>query len=193
MKIRNFIMSFLLVTAFALAASANSGGNPTFSGTERFDPFGILGAPIGMLDISAQTVECPGNEPTGNPVQPCPAGGRTHIRNTIIMSRFVSSTPPLSDGWFRIAANANFDADFTGPQWGTYILTLDEGGTIAGVFQGVRVKNGDNWYTLLRGNGLVTGGALDGARIVITDEINGFTSLPIAYIGEVEGKIVSYR
>ncbi len=99
----------------------------------------------------------------------------------------------FSDGWFTIVANGNFDADFTGPQWGTYTMTLDDGGTISGIWQGVRVKDGNFWKTPLHGNGFFTGGALDGARIVITDEITGYTPLPVAYVGAVEGKIVSYR
>lgn len=184
-------MSILLMAAFALAAFANPGGNPTFTGTERFDPFGLLGAPIGTLDVSQQTIQCPGYEPTGNPVQPCPTGSRTHIRNTIFNSRFES--PDTGGGWFRIVANSNFDADFTGPQWGTYTLTYDAGGVAEGIFHGVRVKDGDIWYTLLRANGKITGGMLDGAKIVVTDELTGYTPLPIAYIGEIEGKIVSYR
>ena len=187
MKIRSFLMSIFLVTTFAFAAFANSGGNPTFSGTESFDPFGLLGAPIGTLDVSEQTIQCPGYEATF----PCPDGSRTHTRNTIINSRFES--PDTGGGWFRIVANSNFDADFTGPQWGTYTLTYDAGGVVEGVFQGVRVKDGDVWHTLLRGNGKITGGALDGANIVITDEITGYYSFPIAYVGAIEGKVVSYR
>lgn len=192
MKVKIFLILVFAVVVAVSTASAQPGRKTAFSGNEYFDPFGILGAPIGEY-LDPGTVRCPGFEPTGDPVQPCPVGSRTHSRGTIWTSRFVSSTPGLSDGWFTITGNTNLDSDFTGPQWGTFSLVYDSGGTMDGTWQGVRYKDGAQWITTLHVNGHITGGAFDGAKFVGTDQIVSFTPIPVAYIGTIGGLLLEPR
>lgn len=191
MKIRSFVLFASFIILAAAGAQAQSGRQFTFGATEHFDPFGILGTPVGSYLPSDATVACPGNEPTGDPTMPCPEGSRTLIRNRKWMSRVVSGTPDISDGWMTIVANSNLSPEFTGPQWGTFSLAYDSGGTFAGTWQGVRYKQEDVWVTLLHVTGKVTGGEFDGARGVATDLIVSYTPIPYVYTGVIEGRLVS--
>lgn len=189
MKVRIVFLTIFTVFLAVSIASAQGGRKTAFSGSEYFDPFGILGEPVGEF-LNAGTVQCPGFEPTNDPLLPCPAGSRTHSRGTIWKSRFTSSTEGLSDGWFTITANSNLDANLTGPQWGTFSLAYDSGGTMEGTWQGVRYQDGDQWITTLHVNGRVTGGDFDGGNFIGTDQIVSFTPIPIAYLGTIEGSLV---
>ena len=74
-----FVLIFIASTAPVGQTSAAD--KTQVSGTETFDPFNLLGnGPVGEI-LSLGTVECPGFEPTGNPMQPCPTGSRTHSRS----------------------------------------------------------------------------------------------------------------
>jgi hypothetical protein len=196
MKTKGLVILVLIFTLGVSAAYSQPGRKTAFSGTELFNPIPIPvpGLPqIGEFLPSDSTVKCPGYEPTGDPLQPCPEGSRTHLRNFKWRSRFISSTTGMSDGWFTVVANSNLDADFTGPQWGTYSLELDSGGVIEGTYEGVRFKDGNQWVTPLHVNGRITGGPLDGAKMLGTDTIVSFTPIPIAYIGTVEGLLLMPR
>lgn len=188
---KNRISTILLLVFLSVTTALGQGPNKlTFSATEVFDPFGILGPPVGTYLPSNATVACPGHEPTGNPLQPCPAGSRTHLRNYMWRSRVSSSTPGVSSGWLTVVSNANLDGEFTGPQWGTFSMAYDSGGTLEGTWQAVRVKVGDHWESPLHANGGISGGAFDGGRVRLTDQIVSFTPIPIAYIGTIDGRIV---
>jgi hypothetical protein len=192
MKTKQLITLVFVVILSVFTVHAYTGEKIAFSGTELFDPFGLLGqGPIGMF-LDPGTVQCPGYEPTGNPLQPCPDGSRTHTRGTIWQSRFNSPNPMFS-GWFTIEANANYDPDFTGPQWGTFTLVYDVGGQMTGSWQGVRVKEGDHWVTPLHATGRVNGGEFDGAQAISSDRIVGYTPIPIVYVGTLEGTMVRVR
>ena len=179
------------MTFAASAAFGQPGHQFRFSGTEYFDPFGVFGAPVGMYLPSDATVACPGYEPTGNPQQPCPEGSRIILRNNQWVSRVTSNTPGVSGGWMTVVANANLSPDYTGPQWGTFSLAYDSGGTFAGTWHGVRVKQEDVWTTLLRLTGKVSGGPFDGANAVGTDLIVSYTPIPFAYTGVIDGRFLS--
>lgn len=185
---KRIIFSLFVVILAAFTTYANSGGKINISGTEFFDPFGLIGAPVGQF-LEAGTVKCPGHEPTGNPELPCPAGSRTHTRGTIWMSRYVASDPRFT-GWFTIEGNGNFDADFTGSQWGKYKLVFDAGGEMTGSFQGVRYKEGNVWITPLHATGHVSGGDFDGANAIVSNRIVGFTPIPVLYVGYIERTLV---
>jgi hypothetical protein len=194
MKIKSFLMSIFLMAAFAFAAFASTNPIVTFSGTEYFDPFNVFGmGAVGAILPSDVTVLCPGYEPTGDPLMPCPEGSRTHLRNSKILTRFISNTPGFSDGWFTVIINYNLDADYTGPAWGTVIQTMDDGGTVTARWQGVRYKDGDHWVLPLHVTGQIEGGGFDGATMIVEDRITLYTPVPIAYIGQIQGKIVAYR
>jgi hypothetical protein len=189
MKIRILQIVVFVVLLATTSTFAQKGKLVPFSGTEYFDPLGLLGPPVGFFLPSDSSIACPGHEPTGNPAQPCPAGSRTHMRDFKIMSRYESSTPSLGSGWMTIAMNANLDTDFTGPMWGTFSLALDTGGTLDGTWECVRVKEGNLWISPLHANGFGTG-SMEGAHALISDRIVGYTPMPIAYIGTVEGRLL---
>ena len=190
MKRRELTALVFVVILSVFTVHANSIEKIPISGTELFNPFGLFGQPpIGEF-LAPGTVECPGNEPTGDPLQPCPVGSRTHTRGTKWRSRFNAANPIFS-GWFFIEANANFDRDFTGPQWGTYTLQYDAGGEMTGSYQGVRVKEGDHWISPLHATGHINGGTLSGSKGLFTDRIVGFTPIPIAYTGTIDGTLIS--
>ena len=193
MKFRIFTIVLCVVVLSVLAIFAQGPNKITFSATEYFDPFGILGAPVGTFLPSDATVACPGHVPTGDPAQPCPAGSRTHLRNYKWMSRAVSNTPGISDGWMTVIANANLDAEFTGPQWGTFSLVYDSGGELEGTWNSSRVRAGSQWKHSLHASGKISGGTFDGANATISEQIVSFTPIPFAYVGTVEGRLVIPR
>ena len=182
------LIALFFVGSTALVGRTSAADKTTFTATETFDPFGMLGPPVGTL-LSPGTVMCPGFEPTGDPLQPCPPGSRTHTRGLTIISRVEASDPRVS-GNMTIEINSNLDADSTGPAWGTFSLALDAGGTWDGTYQGRRVKEGDHWVVPLHVSGQGTGGAIDGMQMMCVDRIVEFTPLGIPYIGTIEGRIV---
>ena len=78
MKGRVLILTLLAV--FAVASTAPTGQTKSaeiveFTATETFDPLGLFGPAVGEF-LDQGTVKCPGGAPTGDPLQPCPTGGR---------------------------------------------------------------------------------------------------------------------
>jgi hypothetical protein len=191
MKVRGLVIILfilLFVISTAPVGQTRAADKTQVSATETFDPFGLLGPPVGEI-LSLGTVTCPGFEPTGDPMQPCPPGSRTHTRGLTIISRVESSDPQVS-GDMTVEINSNLDADYTGPAWGTFSLALDAGGTWDGTWQGRRVQEGDHWIIPLHVSGQGTGGAVDGMQLMIVDRIVDFTPLGIPYIGTIEGRIL---
>lgn len=191
MKVRVLVIVLLAVAfvgAPAMFGYASAADKTLISGTETFDPFGLLGPPVGQI-LDLGTVQCPGQEPTGDPLQPCPLGSRTHIRGFTFVSR-VDSLDPSLGGEMTVVLNANFDADSTGPAWGTFSLALDAGGVWDGTFEGRRRRVGDHWVLPLHVSGRGTGGAIDGAHLMAVDVITISTPAPVAYTGEIEGRVV---
>ena len=83
-------------------------------------------------------VKCRGNvAPTGNFFTPCPAGVGGTIRGRLIYYAESVSIPALN-GFTTVVTNINFDADGTGPMWGTFewVLTQPPGGSFSGTFTG---------------------------------------------------------
>jgi hypothetical protein len=86
--------------------------------------------------------------------------------------------------------NANLDADFEGPAWGTFSIAVDSGGTWEGTWQGPRVAEESGWTATFNVHGRGYGGAVDGMKLMAVDQIFIPTPLPLAYIGEIEGRII---
>jgi hypothetical protein len=187
---RNKFSAFLVPALLVLFAPTGFAADKfDVTGMEVFDPFGLLGAPVGAL-LSPPTVKCPGDEPTGNPEQPCPVGSRAHLRNTVIVSRVDSSNPNLS-GDMTVVLNANLDADAAGPVWGTFSLAIDSGGTWEGTWQGLRVRAEEElWTATLHIMGKGFGGEVDGMHLMAEDEIVAYSAVLIAYVGSIEGRVV---
>ena len=157
-----------------------------------FDPFGIItGEFIGEF-IEEGTVICPGHEPVLNPeLPPCPVGSRTHIRNAVIETR-VNSDDERVAGWMTVQLNSNWNASFEGPLHGTFVILLDAGGAWAGTYQGQRTFDDTLgiWKGTLHVRGRGFGGLVDGMKMMADDRIESPFPMPIAYIGQIEGRII---
>lgn len=190
-KVFTFCLSTLLCVSLLIAPTSFAAEKYYVTASEVFNPFGILpGVPVVGQFVYPGTAKCPSYEPTGNPEQPCPAGSRTHLRNVVIISQIYSLDARVT-GWMTIELNANWDADFAGPLWGTFSIAVDSGGTWEGTWQGFRERVDENqWAGLLRVRGKGYGGIVDGMVLMAEDQIVSFTPAPIAYLGDIEGRIV---
>ena len=190
-KVLTFCLSILLCMGMLTAPGGFAAEKSNVTASEIFNPFGILpGVPVVGQVVYPGTAICPGYEPTLNPEQPCPAGSRTHLRDTVIISQVYSLDARVT-GSMTIVLNANWDADFSGPLWGTFSLALDSGGTWEGTYQGLRERVAeDQWVGLLRVRGKGYGGIIDGMKLIAEDQLVSFTPAPLAYLGEIEARIV---
>jgi hypothetical protein len=176
----------LMLPAFAAAQAVTT----QLTATEVFDPFNVFGnGAVGQF-LSAGTVDCPGAQPTGNPMQPCPPGSRMRFRNVVWQSR-LDSTSPLLAGHFVNEGNNNFDADATGQVWGTFRINLDAGGAWEGTCTATRSKVGSVWVIHVRGVGRGTGGAVDGMHLSFTEVAPMATFMPLFWLGSVEAEVLA--
>ena len=174
----------MLFTSVGLAAEKYD-----VTATEVFDPFGYMGDPVGGF-IEPGTVKCPGHVPVMDPMlPPCPIGSRTHIRDAVIATRVFSDDPRVA-GLMFVEMNANWDANFEGPIWGTFSLMLDSEGIWVGTWQAVRVFDGVQYSAELHVIGKGFGGLVDGMQLIAEDRIAGIYPMPIAYEGAIEGRIL---
>lgn len=180
------LLVFLIGTTVAVGQSRAS--QTQITATETLDPFGLFGPPVGVLLLPGN-VACPGSTPTGDPLQPCPPGSRLRVRGSEWVSR-VESSDPGGSGFMTVSSSANWDTDYTGPGGGTFSLALDVGGTWNGTWEGIRFREGDHWVLSLHAVGHGTGGDIDGAKMLVVEQIIGFTPLPIAYVGSIEARIL---
>jgi hypothetical protein len=89
-----------------------------------------------------------------------------------------------------VKANANYDANATGPVWGTFSVALDAGGTWDGTFQGIRIQEGNTWVAPLHASAQGTGGPVDGMQLLLVDRIVDFEPAGVVYIGTLQGRIL---
>lgn len=181
----------VLLAGMLLAPGGFAADKTAVTAIEVFDPSGeVLGmGQIGFF-VYPGTVKCPGHEPTGNQLQPCPATSRTHLRNTEIIS-VLSSSDERATGLMTVVLNANWNTDFEGPVWGTFRIEVASGGTWVGTWQGLREREAeDQWTGTLHVIGKGYGGIVDGMKLMVEDRITSFTPAPIAYFGVIEGRIV---
>ena len=192
MRIRNSIFLFFLILLTAEIVIGQPDKKITFNATEYFDPFNIMGeGPIGEF-LHFGSLQCPGEEPTGDPALPCPQGSRTHSRGVRWISRVESGTAGIPGGWMTVEGNDILDPEFNGPQWGTFSLDYDGSDAVfEGRWHGVRSKDGGVWITVLTITGRITGGPYDGATVIATDRITSVVPMPVFYIGEIEGTIIN--
>ena len=184
-----FGLPVLLFTGTLFASVSLAADKYYVTATEVFDPFGYEGDPVGFF-VSPGTVKCPGHEPVLDPEQPpCPMGSRTHMRSAVIVTRVLSDDPRVQ-GFMMVELNANWDANFEGPIWGTFSLMLDEGGIWVGTWQGLREFDGGQYAAELHVSGNGFGGLVDSMKMSATDLITGIYPMPIAYEGVIEGRIL---
>ena len=190
-KVLIFCLTIVFCVGVLITPTGFAAEKYDVTASEIFNPLGILpGVPVLGDFVYPGTAKCPGFEPTGNPEQPCPTGSRTHLRDTVIISQVISMDARMA-GLMTIELNANWDADFAGPLWGTFSLAVDGGGTWVGTWQGLRERVAeDQWEGTLHVIGKGYGGIVDGMKLMGEDQIVSFTAAPIAYIGIIEGRIV---
>ena len=187
-----FCLPILLFVGALIVPASFAAEKSDFTASELFNPLPLPGFPAPQIGafIALPTIACPGHEPTGDQMQPCPVGSRTHLRNNVLVSR-VDSTDPKMSGWMTVELNANMDADFAGPVWGTFSIAIDSGGTWEGTWQGLRVRVAEEeWTATLHVQGRGFGGAVDGMKLMAADEIVSPTPVAIAYWGSIQGRIV---
>lgn len=188
---RSIKMSVLL---FAVAATLSlvpgqAAEKTMVTGTDMFDPFGLFGhGAIGQI-LSPGTISCPGHVPTGDPMQPCPAGSRIQARGISFLERFEASDP-RGTGNATLEINSAWDPDYTGQVWGKFSLAVDTGGVWEGTWNGTRSFVEDHWVATLKGVGHGNGGSIEGLVLKFDFQIVSYTPLPIAYIGTFSGYIL---
>lgn len=148
------------------------------------------------------TLSCPGGEivagPMGFPV--CPASGRLHFRDTVAYACITATTAagapePRFTGVLAGTYHGNFDADYTGALWGTWILVPAEicqksaldapAESWVGTFTGQRslicTAAGCQWFGAIRTIGHGRGGSLEGQHFKGSETIVTFTPMPLPY------------
>lgn len=195
MRDRTFSRATLLLaaalTCLLPVAAAAQAVTTHLTAMEVFDPFGVMGNPIGA-SISPGTVTCPGSQPTGDPMQPCPTGSPIHLRSVAGRSSFMSESPLLR-GTFSWELNANFDASGAGRAWGTFRLELEAGGSWQGSWTDDRTKaEGVNaWSGRGRFVGRGTGGSVEGLQLRFSEAGVTNTLIPFFWAMPVDAKVLA--
>jgi hypothetical protein len=175
-----------LVPALAAAQSVTI----QLTATDVFDPMNVFGSgPIGAF-TSPGTVTCPGGQPTGNPMQPCPPGSRMNFRDVSWVSRLLSASPLLAGAFYNVGNNA-LDANGTGQVWGTFRIDLDAGGAWEGSWTAERGKVGNVWVARMRGAGRGMGGAVDGMQLRFTEVAPMPTFIPVVWLGSIDAEVLA--
>ena len=148
------------------------------------------------LPLSEGTMKCPGGEIVMlDPVTPfCATTGRVHFREMAWWACYTSDDPRLS-GVGMATANGNFDANYTGPVWGTWTIVLSPGCDPLdlidppvfweGTWQGQRSQYCADGSCFWIGNiklvGKGYGGIIDGIRFKGNELITTYTPLPVPW------------
>ena len=146
--------------------------------------------------LSEGTMKCPGGEIVmQNPVTPvCAATGRVHLRDMALWACYDSTDPRLS-GVGMATVNANLEADYTGPVWGTWMIVpslgcdpidlIDPPAYWKGSWQGQRTwycADGQcAWIGDLKLVGKGYGGDIDGIHFTGDELITTYTPLPVPW------------
>lgn len=158
---------------------------------------------VGAPPLSEGTIKCPGGELVWlNPVTPfCAATGRIHIRKGTIASCVESPDDSRLTGIAAITVNANLDADYAGPVWGTWMIVpyigcdpmvpvdpelfSDSRVYWKGIWHGWRSKycldNECWWIGDLDLVGKGYGGEIDGIHFKGNEMLTTFTPFPVAW------------
>ena len=188
LRVKSIFLAAALVSLLLTHSAAQAATAQQLAATEVFDPMNLMGTGSVGAFINPGTVACPGAQPTGNWMQPCPPGSRMNIRRASWVSRVTSSSSQFT-GWFYSDGNGNYDANATGPLWGTFWIELDAGGVWEGSWTADRSKVGDAWVMRVRGVGRGSGGSGDGMHLRFTEVAPMPNFLAIVWIGLIDAEI----
>jgi hypothetical protein len=189
--VKSVFLAVVLAILLPMATAAES-RTSKLTATEVFDPFNLLGNGQVGTSTNPGTVNCPGAVPTGNPMQPCPAGSPIHLRDVWGTSKMISQNP-LLQGVLHWTINANFDETAAGYAWGTFRLELDNGGIWEGSYSNFREKvEGINaWVGRACFLGRGTSGRVDRMYLRFKEVAFTFMPMPVAWVGAVDADIVA--
>ncbi len=179
----------ILLSPFAAAQALTT----QVTATEFFDPLNLFGSGSIGAFINTGTLTCPGTQPTGDPMQPCPPGSRINLRGTASMTRVTAQFPaqsPLLTGWVYLEGNGDLDTNGAGHVSGKFLVELDAGGTWEGTWVVDREKVANMWVGHLKAVGRGTSGNVTGMQLRFTEVLTSFTLIPVAYIGSIDAQIV---
>ncbi len=189
MKPKAIFLSALLLLAPVLVAAQSV--TTKAAATEVFDPLNVFGNGAVGTFLNFGEVTCPGTQPTGNPMQPCPPGSRIEIRGTALKSRLVSDDANLT-GWLMLQGSANMTPDGTGQFWGKFRLELDAGGTWEGSWTSKRTQvESYAWVGRIQGVGQGTAGCVEGMQLRFKEAIYSFSPLMAAYFGSMDAQMLA--
>jgi len=199
-KIATFLLGtgllFLVLPAFADPVS-NAG--ITRTEVEGYDNWGWQDNPL-----SQGTITCPGGElmvdSSGMPYCADSTTGRLHFRDTFMWS-CMTSNDPRTTGVALFEIKGTFDADSSGPVWGTWKIVpmadCDKDGLYPeefvatsttfwrGIWNGKRLFYSDMGFNVWVGEfrivGKGIGGDLDGLHFEGTELIQTYTPFPVPY------------
>ena len=187
-RVKSIFLAAALMLMLPTIAAAQA-VTTQLTASEVFDPLDLIGNGAVGAFINPGTVTCPGAQPTGDWMQPCPPGRRMNIRGASWISRLTSSSAMLT-GWFYSDGNGNYDGDATGPVWGTFRIELDAGGVWEGSWNADRSKVGDVWVMRIRCIGRGSGGDVDGMQLRFTEVAPMPNFLAIVWIGFIDAEIL---
>ncbi len=173
------LVATLLFVATGIAAPAEK---TTFEGTET---------QTGIVSIG--TWFCPGHEPTGG-FPPCPPGSKMFVRGLVFTA--FEDLGGFGTAEIQLVQNSNWDADVTGPMWGTFSTELMPAGSAPTICEGTwngrreMSEPGTTWVSFSRGVGHCRGGEYDGAQIKMTAAITTYEPIPPGYTGTVKGRLL---
>ncbi len=191
MRIKALFLAAALSLLFPIFATAQAVTIQS-TATEVFNPLGLPGIEQVGTIINPGTLICPGSQPTGDPLQPCPPGRPIHLRGVSGFSRVTSGSPLLA-GWIYWEINANWNADAAGPVWGSFRLDLDAGGVWEGSYTNDRskVQNVNMWIGRARFVGRGTSGPVEGMQLRFTEIAATFSPLPVAWAAPIDAEVLA--
>ncbi len=189
----------LLLVSLPVFADPPADGGVTRTHIEGYDNWGWQDNPL-----STGTITCPGGElmldSSGLPYCADSTTGRLHFRDAVFWS-CMTSNDPRTTGVAVFTIKGTFDADSSGPVWGTWkivpMVGCDKDGFYPeelvetsttfwrGIWNGKRlfysIMGFDVWVGDFRIVGKGIGGDIDGLHFDGTETIQTYTSFPVPY------------
>ena len=195
-KSKTYLRSRIPLAIILCLSLANLFAGPKGNGNgASFTPFQAtddweFGDPSELIPILFDTVSCAGADFEGDLEQPCPPGVNVKMRNLIWPAPIVATDPRMT-GIAVYNSNANWNAEYSGPVWGTWSLYVEgDEGVWDGTWTGYRrvSMNPEEclglpscWVGELKLVGHGSGGIIEGLQIKASETVRTFSPLPAPY------------